>query len=153
MIKIGFAKNDMGIILTAIGKLKSTLTSGPNLLTREAAEALTNKLRENIIRQTFGDFGEEHSKKWAAHKAMVNKHPGQYWIYTGLLMKQINFRRIGKDKFWVGIDRVPGDNDPAFYGPILEEKRPLFHNTVIEYMPTWNAEVVGLFQRMKRDWK
>lgn len=153
MIKISFAKNDMGIILTAIGKLKTDLNASFPLLTREAAEELVNKLRENIVTQVFGDFGEEHNKKWAAHKASVSKHPGEYWIYTGLLMKQINFRQIGKGRYWVGIDRVPGDNNPAEYGPILEEKRPLFHNTVEDYMPTWNSRVVGLFRKMKQDWK
>jgi hypothetical protein len=153
MISVSFAKNDMGIILTAIGKLKSTVTDGMSALTSESAKELANEIRKNITSQTFGDFGKSHSKKWAAWKKLHSSNADKYWLHTGLLLKQINSRQIGPGRWWVGIDSLRGGKDnPAEYGPIIETERPMFHKTLEIFKPLWNKNAKELIHTMRMCW-
>ncbi|MCE5226093.1 MAG: hypothetical protein LLG05_09590 [Porphyromonadaceae bacterium] len=153
MIKIQVNKEDVKVIMSAIGKLKNELSGVDNNLVKKSADGFAQELRYNIVNQVFGDFGEPHSAKWEQFKQKHNLHPGEYWIAFGRLLKSIRSIKRKNGTYEVGIAYYPGRKDPRKYGPILEERRPLFLSTFHYYRKEWNENCKKTFQRIRECWK
>ncbi len=154
MIKFKMVDKDVKTLFTAIGKLKATLASADSTVIERSARNFSVQLKKNIVEQTFGDFGVPFTPKWKAQKEREGNHPGEFWLYKGLLLKQIQIRKVSANSWWVGIVSSGGyKNNPKIYGHVLEDKRPLFEKTKDAFIPDWNAATMQLTHRIKESLK
>jgi hypothetical protein len=153
MIGMKPSKEDTSRIFSAVGKIKADLSNNvDDKVVGVAAKDFVTELRKNITEQTFGNFGVPLSEKWAKQKAKEGKGAGMFWLYLGILFKNIQANRIAPGRWWVGIQAAAGRANPKEYGQILERDRPLFERTFDMFKEKWNTNAQLMFQKIKGDW-
>lgn len=145
------------VLLNGLGKMKLELGGVKHNLIEKSANQLADFIRKNITTQKY-QFSPL-SEGWNKYKKIHGKHADDFWIYTGMLLKNIMAVQLEDNEWTVmvmsGVDSK--GKDPAWYATLLEtgkqprgKPRPLFLYSYMDFKEKWNSNCKTQFERIRK---